>query len=214
MLHEALMVKHAQQLCSDIEKAAVLLVVLCDTADLTPNDVWEKYGLTAIACLSCKASLQDVFQCVLDVTACQDHRNASGGGTAAAGPAGPAAGSPAADDSFSVGYSDGRSPPVTAPSHVPFHRTSWRSHSSTSMRLDTSLSHSRAISTLGKMGARSMPRKNLIHTARKPYDATTQRWQVLINRFEKEVRGVGPVSGEMRDDHLPFLFQWLPCCCP
>jgi hypothetical protein len=36
------MVKHSQQLCSDIEKAAVLLVVLCDTVDLTPTDVWEK----------------------------------------------------------------------------------------------------------------------------------------------------------------------------
>ena len=200
------MVKHAQQLCSDIEKAAVLLVVLCDTADLTPNDVWEKYGLTAIACLSCKASLQDVFQCVLDVTACQDHRNASGG-NAAAGPS-------AVEDSFPLAYSDGRSPPVTVPAPVPFHRTSWRSHSSTSMRLDTSLSPSRSLATVGKMGARSMhnmPRKSLVYTARKPYDATTQRWQMLINRFEKEVRGVGPGSGERRNVHvcLPFLCYFL-----
>lgn len=45
----------------------------------------------------------------------------------------------------------------------------------------------------------NVQRKGLVYAARKPYDATTQRWQALINRFEKEVRGVAPASGNVHN---------------
>jgi hypothetical protein len=120
-------------------------------------------------CPSLQTSLQNV-------TACQDGRNSS---TACGG------------TSEQVLNPNERSPPLA----------SWRSQNS-SMRLDTVISPSR--SSLGQLRKNSglrgstIQRKSLVYAARKPYDATTQRWQALINRFEKEVRGVAPASGKVR----------------
>ena len=55
------------------------------------------------------------------------------------------------------------------------------------------------------MRGNGIQRKSLVYAARRPYDATTQRWQTLINRFEKEVRGVAPASGNAD------YFGWFLC---
>lgn len=180
------MVKHSQQLCSDIEKAAVHLVVLCDTLDLTPNDVWERYGLTAVACLSCKASLADVFQCVLDVTACQDTKNLSGGGQVSENPI--------------LSYGDGR----PANTNTAFNRTVWRPQDlpyslppETDFPARTFAAPLK--STRGLRGG-NIRKRGSTFAARKPYEITTQRWQSLINRFENVVRGLRPGVGEDRGE--------------
>ena len=182
LLHELLMVKHSQQLCSDIEKAAVHLVVLCDTLDLTPIDVWERYGLTAVACLSCKASLADVFQCVLDVTACQDTKNASGGQQISENPM------------FS--HADIRQ---THP-NAAFNRTAWRPQNNSSSLPPESVSPSRSyaapLKSTGGLRGGNIRKRGSLYAARKPYDVTTQRWQALINRFENVVRGLRPGVGK------------------
>jgi hypothetical protein len=182
LLHELLMVKHSQQLCSDIEKAAVHLVVLCDTLDLTPSDVWERYGLTAVACLSCKASLADVFQCVLDVTACQDTKNVSGGAQVSENPI--------------LYHGDGRpSNPNTA-----FNRTVWRpqdlSYNLPPETVIPSRTFAAPLKSTGGLRGGNFRKRGSTFAARKPYDITTQRWQSLINRFENVVRGLRPGVGE------------------
>ena len=63
------------QLALDIEKAAVNLVILSDTPELTVQEVMHKYGLIATACLFCNAPMHEVFQCVVNVTTIHHNHN-------------------------------------------------------------------------------------------------------------------------------------------
>jgi len=188
MLHESLIVRHSHQLCNDIEKAAVHLVVLTDTA-LTTEEVVCKYGLNAIACISCKASLQEVFQCVLDVTATQESFNtrsltncssqcASQDDFGEAGDGG---------DKFDMGGASGKI--FSAP---------FSKKSSSSKRISP-------LHTTRRGGSAYFRNVNSEKAGRnekiRAYEGMVQKWQSLLKRFEYEARGISAGAGS--DSPLP-----------
>jgi len=67
VISDSVLMKFHLQLMKDVTAVALKLVVICDS-NTTPNHFYNTYGIFVTACISSRAPIHEIFQCIQTVT--------------------------------------------------------------------------------------------------------------------------------------------------